>query len=82
MGNGESRGKRCGVNDQNITQSPLGIQAPHLFLEAHGGDVTSHSSIFLMIAALRLSIELAVYDGLLIPRALDFIEVNGSYPWK
>lgn len=35
-----------------------------------------------MIAALRLSIELAVYDGLLIPRALDFIEVNGSYPWE
>ena len=35
-----------------------------------------------MIAALRLSIELAVYDGLLIPCALDFIEVNGSYPWE
>lgn len=34
-----------------------------------------------MVAALRLCIEFAVYDGLLIPRALDFIEVDGSYPW-
>lgn len=34
-----------------------------------------------MVAALRLSIEFAVYDGLLIPGALNFIEMDGSYPW-
>lgn len=69
------------VNDLNITRYPLCTQSPHLLLEAHGGDVTSHTSIFLMVAALRLSIEFAVYDGLFIPRALNFIEMDGSYPW-
>lgn len=70
-----------GFKGLNITQSPLRTQSPHLLLEAHGGDIASHTSVFLMVAALRLGIEFAVYDGLLIPRALDFIEMDGSYPW-
>lgn len=70
-----------GFHNLNITRSPLCPQAPHLLLEVHGGDVTSHASIFLVVAALRLGVELAVYDGLLIPRALNFIEMDGSYAW-
>lgn len=53
---------------------------PHLFLEAHDGDVASHTSVFLVVAALRLRVEFAVYDGLLGPRALDLIEVDGPNP--
>lgn len=71
-----------GFNDQT-QHSPLwASRPPHLFLEAHEAGMlhlTAASSS--MIAALRLSIELAVYDGLH-SRALDFIEVNGSYPWE
>lgn len=53
---------------------------PHLFLEAHDGDVASHTSVFLVAAALRLRVEFAVYDGLLGPRALDLVEVDGPNP--
>lgn len=70
-----------GLCDQHRTQSPRGGQPAHLFLEAHGRDVTPHTSIFLVVAALRLGIEFAVYEGLLIPGALNFVEVDGSYPW-
>lgn len=62
------------------SQVPLSIPPPHLFLEAHDGNVASHTSILLMIAALRLCVEFAVYDGLLGPCALDLVEVDGPYP--
>lgn len=34
-----------------------------------------------MVAALGLSVEFTVYDGLLVPSALNLIEMDGSYPW-
>lgn len=62
------------------SQVPLGTPPPHLFLEAHDGDVASHSRVFLMVAALRLRVEFAFYDGLLGTRALDLVEVDGPNP--
>ena len=62
------------------SQISLGILPPHLFLETHDGDVASHPGIFFMVAALRLCVEFAVYDGLLSPCALDFIEMDGPNP--
>lgn len=64
----------------DASQIPLDIPSPHLFLEAHDGDIASHSSVFLVVAALRLCVEFAVYDGLLGPRTLDLIEVDGPNP--
>lgn len=65
-----------------MTRSHLCVQSLHLLLEAHGRGITSHSSILLVVAALGLGIELAVNDGLLIPSALDLVEMDGSYPWR
>lgn len=56
-----------------------GPLASHLVLKTHGRNVAPHSSILLVVAALRLHVELAVRDGFLKARAVDFVEMNWTH---
>lgn len=58
--------------DENTLTRHLYL-ASHLILETHRRNVAPHSSILFVVAALRLHVELAVRDGFLEARAVDFI---------
>lgn len=50
-------------------------------MEAHGGNVTLNSSIFLMVAAQSVSVEAALSQGFFKPGALHLVHVDRPDPY-
>lgn len=54
----------------------------HRLLEAHSGDVASHSRVLLVAATQSVFVEVTFSDGLLKSRTLHLVHVHWTHSWK